>query len=257
MEADPLEPEMKRLIKGVVRSLGYHVSTRAYTDEFLPGPHLAELFRRAEIQCVIDVGANLGQYRDFLREVVGFDGAIISFEPVPEHVRVLRQRAAGDRRWSVYDCALGEVEGVLDINITRSGDLSSFLQPSLTTEEGVTAMEIMSRTSVRVRRLDALADVLAETCPLRHTFLKVDTQGFDLQVLRGAGGTLRAIPALQTEMSILSIYEQMPGFSEVYQFLRQSGFDLTGLFPVSRDRFLRVREFDGTFVNRELLPAAP
>src|SRR4051794_39500141 len=69
--------------------------------------YLRRLFDLLKIDCVIDVGANLGQYRRFLRERVGYPGVVVSFEPILEHVNALKREAESDRNYYVEHCALG------------------------------------------------------------------------------------------------------------------------------------------------------
>src|SRR5579864_5757197 len=68
--------------------------------------HLRRFFNHFEVDCVFDVGANLGQYAQMLRTKVGFAGHIISFEPIPELVSELKQISSSDFRWHVEALAL-------------------------------------------------------------------------------------------------------------------------------------------------------
>jgi hypothetical protein len=95
------------------------------------------------------------------------------------------------------------------------------------------------------------------TLQARHGFqrpyLKLDTQGHDLEVIRGAGDTLSStILALQTEASVIGIYQGMPGYIQAIQVLNERGFEITTLQPVARDRLLRVVEFDCVMRNMAL-----
>lgn len=239
---------MKRVLKKVLHACGYELSAVKYAREFLPSLHLAGLFRQAGIQSVLDVGANVGQFRDFLREVIGFEGWILSFEPVPHQVEALRRKAARDARWTIFDFALGAEEGTLEMNVMAGSELSSFLAPAETSP----AMQIAGRARVHVKTLNDVLPTIADRCAPETTYLKIDTQGYDLNVLRGASAVLRRFPALQTELSVVPVYEGMPTFVEVYRYLKDADFDLTGVFPVSRDELMRVREFDGVFINTRL-----
>jgi len=239
-------------VKQVFRCFGYDLLSTDYAQEFLPSHHLSRVFKRLQIKCVLDVGANLGQYRDFLREKVGFDGSILSFEPIPSHVEILKAKAKDDKQWTVYDFALGAEGGNSEINVMQGGELSSFLSPSETSP----AMTVKSRVMVTVRTLNSIAYLVEEICPIQFTYLKLDTQGFDLNVIRGGTQVLNRIPALQAEASLLPIYQGMPGFLDIYEHLTHLGFDLSGMFPVFRDDFLRVREFDCVFVNSRALGAS-
>ena len=244
---------MKQFVKNIVRRLGYEVLTYSYASELLPKHHLQKIFDVAGIDCVLDVGANLGQFRDFLRDAVGYRGWILSFEPIAEHVDILRKRAEADPRWKIFDFALGDCNATAVINVTAGGPLSSFLEPlsALQTSLGP-AMHVRRGETVQIKTLDSIRSEIEEMCSLYTTFLKLDTQGYDLKVVYGALDALRDIPALQTELSFLPIYKEMPSFQEVLQHLQQLGFDVTGLFPVSRDGLLRAREFDCVMIRRDL-----
>ena len=112
----------------------------------------------------------------------------------------------------------------------------------------------MRRETVRVRRFDGLADEIEALRTARAVYLKCDTQGFDLQVMAGAKNVLPRVGAMQSELSVLGIYQGMPDFLETLRQMRDLGFDMTGVFPVSRDGALRVVEFDCVAVNRSRLP---
>ena len=102
---------------------------------------------------------------------------------------------------------------------------------------------------MNVRTLDGFS----ERFDWGRTFVKIDTQGHDMAVLRGGANVLKRVPLIQTEVSFLPIYEGMPTFADAIAHINSVGFDVTGLFPVSRDRHRRVREFDCVAVNRARL----
>src|SRR5581483_998862 len=111
---------------------------------------------------------------------------------------------------------------------------------------------------VQVRTLKSVLPELQARFAFRRPYLKLDTQGYDLEVMRGAGETLSsAIAALQTETSMIAIYKGMPNYLEVIQFLNQRGFEVTALQPVARDRLLRVAELDCVMRNTGLLRETP
>ena len=90
--------------------------------------HLALLFDRYAVDCVLDVGANRGQYGHELRQA-GYRGRLMSFEPVEHLCRELQQAAAGDATWSAHCMALGRETGAFDINVTRHDVFTSFRAP--------------------------------------------------------------------------------------------------------------------------------
>ena len=109
--------------------------------------------------------------------------------------------------------------------------------------------QVIGTTEVPVRTVD---EILTESEASR-VFLKMDTQGFDLEVLRGADTCLDRIIALQTEATVRPLYKDVPTFIDTYEVLTAKGFDATGMFPLSWDDQGRVLEFDFVFVNSALL----
>jgi hypothetical protein len=103
---------------------------------------------------------------------------------------------------------------------------------------------------VPVRRLDALLDEVTAGIPDRRLYLKLDTQGYDLEVFAGMGERAAELCAMQSELAVLPIYDGMPLMAEALATYAAAGFELTALYPVSRQsRTGRVVEFDGVLVR--------
>jgi FkbM family methyltransferase len=250
---NPLKARLKSTLVELAQRRGWELTPGWQVGARPLANHLAALFERYAVDCVLDVGANLGQYRDLIRDDVGFAGPIVSFEPVDTYATHLRQRAQADPRWSVQGYALGSADGSADINVTRSPGLNSFLAPrgdvvtDIWNDESIVATE-----RVQIRALDEVIEGLRTQIGFSRPYLKLDTQGFDLEALRGAERSLASMCALQTEASIRPIYKGMPDYREVIEFTGAKGFDLSGMFPVTVDPQLRLVEFDCVMVNRRM-----
>ncbi len=202
------------------------------------------VFEHAEIDCVLDVGAHQGQYGRLLR-ACGYDRYIISFEPVSANARMLREHARLDPKWTVMQYALGQTEDEAPIYVSHRSDLASFRSFSSYARdlwpEGTLIDEV---ERVERRRLDnVLADDLSNWRGQR-LFLKIDTQGYEGEVIAGGGGYLTEIRGMQVEASVKPIYEGMTSYLETLALLATYGFELTGIFPVTRDADLRIVELD-------------
>jgi hypothetical protein len=103
--------------------------------------------------------------------------------------------------------------------------------------------------TVAVRTLDTVLPTLRERLGFERPYLKLDTQGFDMEVLRGGSSSLATVLALQTEASVIGIYKSMPTYMETIRYLGERGFDLSGLYPVARDSSLRLFEFDCVMIR--------
>jgi FkbM family methyltransferase len=240
----------------IVRSLGYEVVPTAALEHHAFARHLDRVFRDLGIDSVLDVGANRGQYRDFLRHRVGFSGWIVSFEPVPHNAALLRERATSDPRWVIQGYALGSQDAALPMNIMQPDFLSSFRRPDASKLRLYTERDVFDHVeAVAVRRLDLVLAELRHSYPLANPYLKLDTQGFDLEVIRGASSTLPTVRALQTELSVRPFYQNAPSYREMLDALTERGFEITALCPVGRDDQLRVIEFDCVMINGALLTA--
>jgi FkbM family methyltransferase len=212
---------------------------------------LSKVFDHFEIDTVLDVGANAGQYHDFLRQRVGFNGVIHSFEPVSRLAEKLAVKARDDAQWIVHQHALGAEQATREIRITASDTFSSFLDSGVSEEsEFAASIAVVGSEQVLIKRLDDLWRGLGIVDPAR-LYLKIDTQGFDIQVLRGATELLSLIKAFQFELPVQPIYKGSPNYLDILKQLEESGFALSGLFPISIDERLRAVEFDCVMVARD------
>ena len=130
---------MNEAVKSYFNSLagrfGYEFIPTWRMEGYEFAQHLRTLFESLQVQCVLDVGANKGQYRDFLRLEVGYTGKIISFEPIENNVKILQERANADNNWVILDYALGSSPGNFPINVMTSDVFSSFLNPDVSSIE--------------------------------------------------------------------------------------------------------------------------
>jgi FkbM family methyltransferase len=244
------------VVRDVTDRLGYPVIARWRLDKLDQSTHLRELFAMLAIDCVLDVGANIGQFHEFLRLHLGYAGRVVSFEPVREMFERLQEAARADGSWSIHQLALGEQDGSADIKVMVERTLSSLLPPN---EERLRAMgyekylretEVARTETIAVRRLDGIfGDVVPAGAS--SVFMKTDTQGFDMSVVRGASGCLNRLPAIQVELPVREIYKGAPDYLQSLAELSALGYELTGLFPVQRDATLRVVNLDAVLVRRD------
>jgi FkbM family methyltransferase len=186
------------------------------------------LLARHGVDVVFDVGAAKGQYGRELRQF-GYDGAIVSFEPMAAPYEELAAAAAGDPRWSARHCALGRDSGTATINVASKRDSSSLLPMNDTHRAAAPQVDYVGTEEVIVERLD---DVAAEALPSGATgFLKLDTQGFERDVLAGAEQTLPRCAGLQLELSFVALYDGAPLAPELLTFAYDHGFRMVGVDP--------------------------
>jgi FkbM family methyltransferase len=233
---------VNQIVKEAFRRFGIHVY-QSPPDNLTD--HLRSLFQTLDINCVIDVGAHYGEYGRRLRNFVHYRGRIASFEPASEAYEKLERRAASDPGWRITNCALGGSSSEKEINVTRYSALSSFLATSQFADEVLEGkIDVVGRERVKIRTFDEMFDWCVEGIPEPRVYLKLDTQGYDIEVLRGAAKTIDRVLGMQSEVSAQPIYENMPRMFHAIAYFETLGFRITGLFAVTRAKDLSVIEFD-------------
>jgi FkbM family methyltransferase len=208
------------------------------------------LLDRYQINVVIDVGANEGQFASELRRM-GYQGKIISFEPISSVFETLKTVASIDRDWDVYNLALGKQNSQQTIYIANDSAFSSLLKSNDWCEREFGDESVGKREeTVIVRRLEEVLHETIENLDQARIYLKMDTQGYDLEVFMGLGEMDKKVLALQSEMSVVPIYQGMPHLTASISFFEQAGFGIAGMYPVSTEKLaLRVVEFDCLMVR--------
>ncbi|MFF4687400.1 FkbM family methyltransferase [Streptomyces sp. NPDC001307] len=194
---------------------------------------------------MIDVGANAGQYASDLRRF-GYRGEIISFEPLSEAYRELAHRAAGDPHWHTQHMALGCEAGSAIINISANSVSSSLRPMTDRCERAAPESKYEGTQLVKVERLDeALAGFPSHT---GGTLLKIDTQGFEREVLLGAPELMKQVTGVQLELSLTSLYSGQMLVDEAMRMMMDHGLRLTSIEPGFGDSETgEMLQFDGFF----------
>lgn len=247
---------IRKLVEHPLRAMGVEPiptwGISEYAHDFVHAELLRDIFEMKKIDCVFDVGAHNGYTGKFLRKNVGFTGTILSFEPLPVPFKALEEASRGDKHWHTFPIALGAQPGEFEMNVMNKLLFSSFLTPSTATPENMASKNtVESKINVRVERLSDLYDELADKHDFNRPFLKMDTQGFDLQVFEGTLPRIDHFLGLQSEVSVIQIYKGMPDWEEALAKYKMAGFSLSGFFPVSHDDQLRVVEFDAVMVRND------
>jgi FkbM family methyltransferase len=242
---------IKHLLKNALRLGGFEISRIATSDYLLRG-RLSQLIEKLQINTVLDVGANNGQYLQLLSKI-GFKGEVLSFEPVPELYQRITTLFPRKKQWRQFPYACGSQDGTAVIHVAKSNDFSSILKANaFCLKENPGALPVRSET-VQVRRLDAFIQELYSDLPERRILLKIDTQGYDCEVFSGAREILDSIKLLQVEIPAIPMYEKALSMSRALDVYLSAGFGVSGLFPVcySTDRVFVV-EYDCLLVNQRM-----
>jgi len=242
----------KKSTEHIFRKIGYEIVPTWRLDRHPQSKYLKKLLKNYSIDAVIDVGANNGQYRDYLRDHLEFKGKILSFEPHPACIETLKELAEGDPLWEIYPFALGAHDGALKLNLMQDSQFSSFLNPKHQEKLGRgQGNVVIESVDVEVRSLGSIYDDLMHKNNCSRPFLKLDTQGHDVHVLHGASKVITHLRAIQTELSNIPIYEEVTNIATSITELDRYGFDLGAIFPANPDQFPLATDFDAYFIQRQ------
>jgi FkbM family methyltransferase len=239
---------MKKLLRNSLNRLGFDlVRTKNLHDNLTK--HLSNVLLSRNIDCVFDVGANSGQYGLFLRDL-GYKGHIISFEPASSVFKLLKKNSENDDKWHCYDYALGDKNEEKTLNVYKSTVFSSFLTANNYSKSIWHSLEDVTPETVKVFRLEDVWDDLTGKLGCSNYMLKLDTQGFDKFVFDGAHNCLKNISVLQSELSLIPVYDGMIQVYDILQQFHSLNFFISGMYPINRDKSLAVIEYDCVMVKK-------
>jgi FkbM family methyltransferase len=187
---------------------------------------------------VIDIGANEGQFsRAILNEFN--DVHIYAFEPLPmageRYMRNLQSAAPG--RVILHKVACGAAKSTVALHVNVFSQSSSFLQISKDHLRLYPHAREKGQMEVQVEKLD---DLMNGVIFSSNVLMKIDVQGFELQVLEGAENTLGRIQHVLVETCFVPMYVGEPTFDVILTHLKAKGFRFVGPLSLVVDPVLRV-----------------
>ena len=239
---------LKRFLRKAIERAGYHVIANSFFG-YDPFADFKRLLADEPSPCVIDVGGFVGEFALALKKAVP-NARVHSFEPDPDTYQRL---VAGTRHLAdvtPVNLALGSDTGELDFHCNVGPATSSFLSPSGTQVFPGHSADLECKTirKVRVARLD---DYAADHQIDRVDLLKTDTQGYELQVLRGADRLLTSgrVQIVFCEVLFEEFYRGQGYFHDIHQYLLQCGMKFAGLYAVGRAPTGELLWADALYLN--------
>jgi FkbM family methyltransferase len=213
-----------------------------------PAVRRQKMLAAHRVDVVFDVGAATGAYGRELRDF-GYTGAIVSFEPMAKPYAELARELAGDPTWTAHRCALGATAGTASINVASNSDSSSLLPLNSRHLEAAPDITYVATEEIEVARLDDVAP--EHLTAAGRPFLKLDTQGFEKQVLEGGSRTLEQCVGLQLELSFVPLYDGGMLANEAISLAYDAGFSLVGLDQGFADPNGQILQADGVFFRSQ------
>jgi FkbM family methyltransferase len=213
--------------------------------------YLKRLFRLLEVDLVIDVGGNRGQYASMIRQQVKYRGPLITVEPIPELAQALRALATGDAQWGIVETALYDTPGTASFNVMERPELSSLLNPSTASTTLFEKDNVVARTiTINKQRLEALIAQHPFAQDKQRIYLKLDVQGTELAILRSAGQAMPRIVAMQAELSAIPLYVGMAPYYQQMREIESLGFQISFIPAHNYTQFPDMIDFDCHFVSQ-------
>jgi FkbM family methyltransferase len=245
---------IKRLIRRALNSAGYDAHRFLASES--SWAQLSRLLAFHRIDFVVDVGANVGQYAKQLR-FLGYRGDILSFEPMQAAHAALERAASGDPRWRVAPrLCIGDREGTVTLQVSANAESNSVLDVLPASTDVAAESRCVRLEEVPITTLDIHFRERALPADA-VSFLKLDVQGFEYQVLAGAKEVLPRFQGIQCELSLVRLYSGQRMLDEMLTFLRELGFELHAMLPGFTDeRSGRSLQMDGVFFRvKDCAPA--
>jgi len=207
-----------------------------------------------KIDLVLDVGANAGWYATALRSQ-DYRGRIASFEPLKSPFTELHALSISDPRWTAHNVALGRHVGTMPMYVSENLFSSSLLKVTNASIAASNETRIAGTEDVQVRTLDHFVTEL--NVHESNVLLKLDTQGFELEVLQGGEAMIEHCSAIECELSLVELYEKQPMFYEVCRYLYEKGFVMIWMERGFRNGKHELLQVDALFVSHRSNEAIP
>jgi len=216
--------------------------------------HLRRVFAHCDVDCVFDIGANYGHYTSTLRHKVGFKGLIISFEPLPDAAKALRKKSARDPNWIIEELAVSGSDGEQTFNIMNDSQFSSLSTPrhdeaDLFRYKNSVKKEIL----VKTESLATAYHRLEQRFRFKAPFLKMDTQGFDVEIVSRASSIVRNFVGLQSELAIKKLYQDSVDFRQAISVYEGCGFEMSAFVLNNIGHFPWLVETDCIMIRSDLM----
>ena len=230
---------VKNTIKKIIQLAGYNLS------RFKPNVSPLVYF---EIDLLLDVGASTGIYA-LSAQKNGFRKKIVSFEPLSESHKILKENSKNNKNWIVHNrCAIGSKAGQIEINVSKNS-VSSSLLSMLPLHSSIEPNSIyIGKDTTEMITLDSIFNEYFTNND--KVFLKIDTQGYEKEVLDGAKNCIEHIKGIELELAIVPLYESQQLYQYFFKFLNDNGFNLWSLKPeFTNPKNSQTLQFNATFVK--------
>jgi FkbM family methyltransferase len=199
-----------------------------------------------KIDMIFDIGANTGQFGELMYKL-GYKGRMVSFEPLQSAYDILLKNCTDIEGWEAAEkCAIGSEDGEIEMHISENSISSSALEMLDVHTDAAPGSKYISTEKTKINKLDSVFDRYSKGSV--NVLVKIDTQGYEENVLNGSHESISKIKGFHIEMSLVKLYEGQALFEEIYKRITGYGFEMFGIQPAFVNKESgRVLQVDATF----------
>jgi len=235
----------ERIIKKTFQSFG--ILIRKYNPATSEELRRIKLLQNYNIDLVFDIGANKGQYATGIIDA-GYKNKIVSFEPLSSIYNIIERESKKYPTWTVAPrCAIGAKREEIEINISANSVSSTLLNMLDSHTEGAPESKIIGKEKVQVFPLDEVGENYVTSA--KNIFIKIDVQGFEQEVLKGAESIIARARGIEIEISLIPLYENQNWLlPQILEYMTHKGFVITSIVPAFTDHKTgKVLQCNGIF----------
>jgi FkbM family methyltransferase len=237
---------MKWAAKKMLEAAGFELR-RLNNNKFEPKKEdRFNWIRNLNIQTIIDVGANTGQFAAEIHAILP-EAAIYSFEPLRECYDSLVDNMSHVPKFRAFNFALGSENSQIEMHRSDFTPSSSILRMSDLCRQAFPFTSKDTIEQIAVRKLD---HVTRDLDLAENILIKIDVQGFEDKVIAGGIRTVQIAKLLIVEMSFENLYDDQPLFDTIYETMKRIGFAYRGNFSqLSNPIDGAILQVDGIFIK--------
>lgn len=236
---------LKKSLRAVLKQKGYQICKISTLESDIKEGKYVWL-QDMGIRTVLDVGANVGQFATMISKILS-NVNIYSFEPLSDCYKELIKNTRHLNNINCFNFALGEKESETIIYHNEFSPSSSILKMKELHKKIFPQTTHSFSEVIQIRNLDSVNN---EVNWIQKTLLKIDVQGFELSVLRGANSSLNKIDIIIIETIFLELYKNQARFDDIYNFLVERNFSYQGNFDQVKDpKSGRIIYADAIFIR--------
>jgi FkbM family methyltransferase len=236
---------IKLFINNFLNHFGYQITKSPFSKRQIGAGHFKWL-QNFGISTILDIGANEGQFIQKISKVLP-DAKIYSFEPLKDSFIKLEKMVSDKKNITAFNFALGDEDKEAIINLNEYSPSSSLLELTDLHKDAFPVTKKVKEEKIYIKVLDKIFKQLELN---KKVLMKIDVQGYELNVLRGADNTIKDVDIILIETSFYELYTNQPLFDDIYSFLSNKGFNYFGSFEQLYDeRDGKILQADSIFIR--------